>query len=420
MRTLPQCVVGRRPSHPNYAVDGGKARLSVGVLVTPAEVQDNQAFPDLLDRARFRFHLHVRRAVADSKYATMENLRGLEQRGIRAYMPLVAYRKRGPFFRQQDFVYDPDTDSYRCPQGETLPYRARHADKEVTIYQAPDATCAPCPRRARCTDGASGRRVTRPFDEDLRERLRERQTTEAYQKALRKRQVWVEPRFGEAKQWHQLRQFRLRGLDNVNIQALLVATGQNLKRYVAATTRGQRPALGQRAAVRFRARWHPGRRSRCRLPRHFQRAATIVAHRKPGIAWLRLVMDGVNDRNHVEGRVAGQLRYIPALKAHIAHAELRRFRLPERERVRRDVKAGELRCRVRLSHLEDRIARAAAHIRHPHPRLQALSEVPDRMVHTIPMRVTNGNARRGNTVAVETLTGDRHRPRIGGGSQRGR
>jgi transposase len=228
--------------HDHYAVDGGKARIIVGVLVTPADVQDNQAFLDVLDRARFRFRLPVKRAIADSKYATGENLWELAQRGITAYMPLVEYRQSSPFFRQQDFTYDPERDSYRCPQGETLSYLATHYEHFVTIYQAPAATCAACPLRARCTDSASGRKVTRSFDEDYREALRQRQTTEAYKKALRKRQVWVEPLFGEAKEWHQLRRFLLRGLANVNMQGLLVATGQNLKRLLAATKRGQRPA----------------------------------------------------------------------------------------------------------------------------------------------------------------------------------
>jgi hypothetical protein len=31
---------------------------------------------------------------------------------------------------------------------------------------------------------------------------------------MRKRQVWVEPLFGKAKQWHHLHRFRLRGLEN--------------------------------------------------------------------------------------------------------------------------------------------------------------------------------------------------------------
>jgi hypothetical protein len=57
---------------------------------------------------------------------------------------------------------------------------------------------------------------------------------------MRKRKVWPEPLFGDAKQWHGLRQFRLRGLNRVNMEGLLIAAGQNLKRWLAATGWGRR------------------------------------------------------------------------------------------------------------------------------------------------------------------------------------
>ena len=52
----------------------------------------------------------------------------------------------------------------------------------------------------------------------------------------------MEPLFAEAKEWHGLRRLRLRGLLNANIQGLLVAAGQNLKRLLAATGWGRRHA----------------------------------------------------------------------------------------------------------------------------------------------------------------------------------
>ena len=58
--------------------------------------------------------------------------------------------------------------------------------------------------------------------------------TEACQKALRKRKVWIEPLFAEAKQWHGLDRFRLRRLWQVNIETPLIAAGQNVKRFLAA------------------------------------------------------------------------------------------------------------------------------------------------------------------------------------------
>ena len=49
---------------------------------------------------------------------------------------------------------------------------------------------------------------------------------------MRKRSLWVEPLFGEAKEFHRLRRFRLRRLPKVNIEGVMVAAGQNLKRLI--------------------------------------------------------------------------------------------------------------------------------------------------------------------------------------------
>ncbi len=64
----------------------------------------------------------------------------------------------------------------------------------------------------------------------------------AHQKAMRKWQGRVEPLFVGAKLWHGLRRFQRRGLENVNIEGLLIAAGQNLKRWLVATGLGRRHA----------------------------------------------------------------------------------------------------------------------------------------------------------------------------------
>lgn len=70
---------------------------------------------------------------------------------------------------------------------------------------------------------------------------------------MRERAVWIEPLFGEAKQWHGLRRFRLRGPQKVNIEALLIAAGQNVKRLLRAMSGGMRPRPEAGRAV-----VHPG------------------------------------------------------------------------------------------------------------------------------------------------------------------
>jgi len=224
----------------HYVVDGGRARVILGALVTPADVMDNQVMQDLLWRVRFRFHLHPRRAVGDTKYGTAENIRALEEEGIRAYVPLPDFDGRTPYYGAARFTYDRARDEYRCPQGQPLTRRRVKSAEEVVIYRAAKEVCNACPVKAACTANATGRQVRRSVHAHYLDRVRAYHQTEAYKKAMRKRSVWVEPLFGEAKDWHGLRRVRLRGLQNVNCEGALIAAGQNLKRWLSRTGWGRR------------------------------------------------------------------------------------------------------------------------------------------------------------------------------------
>jgi hypothetical protein len=94
-----------------------------------------------------------------------------------------------------------------------------------------------------CTESSGGRRVHRSFFADFVEQVKGYQQTPAYQKALNKRKVWVEPLFAEGKQWHGMGRFRLRRLWRVNCEALVIASGQNLKRLLQKRGWGDVPFL---------------------------------------------------------------------------------------------------------------------------------------------------------------------------------
>jgi hypothetical protein len=55
--------------------------------------------------------------------------------------------------------------------------------------------------------------------------------------------------FGEAKEWHGMRRFRLRTLRRVNAEAMVIATGQNIKRLLTFSGRGPRK-MAQAQALR--------------------------------------------------------------------------------------------------------------------------------------------------------------------------
>jgi hypothetical protein len=225
----------------HYVVDGGKRRIILAALVTPAEVQENQPALDLLWWARFRWKLQPRQVTGDTKYGTTENVTAIERERIHAYMPLSAVGHRAGQFRDEDFVYDAAADTYRCPGNQTLRFLSQCRSTQRRIYAAPAGVCRTCALRDRCTTAQRGRRIGRHRDESYLDRVRAYHATEPYAKAMRKRKVWVEPLFAEAKDWHGLRRFRLRGLEKTNGEALLIAAGQNVKRLLSWRGWGRRP-----------------------------------------------------------------------------------------------------------------------------------------------------------------------------------
>src|SRR5918993_1237224 len=228
--------------HDHYVVDGGKARIVLAALVTPADVMENVPLRDLLWRVCFRRKLWPGQVTGDTTYGTIENIVALEDAGIRAFFPLPDFDRRTLFFGKSAFTYDAGQDAYRCPQGQVLSRRKTKYTEAEVLYRAEASICNACLVKAACTASNHGRMVHRSFSEAYLDTVRGYHATEAYQKAMRKRKVWVEPLFAEAKVWHGLRRLRLRGLLNANIQGLLIAAGQNLKRFLAATGWGRRNA----------------------------------------------------------------------------------------------------------------------------------------------------------------------------------
>jgi transposase len=214
----------------HYVVDGGKARIILSALVTPASIMDNTPMLDLTDWVCSRWNLEPEIVVGDAKYGTEQNIVGLEEAGIKAYLPIPDLGKRTGFFPSSLFRYDPEEDCYVCPQGHQLGLYSSRKTEEKHVYRANAEVCNACPVKSECTNSKSGRYIFRSFHQGSIGKVREYHQTAAYQKAMRKRGYWVEPLFGEAKDFHRLRRFRLRGLLKVNIEGVMIAAGQNLKR----------------------------------------------------------------------------------------------------------------------------------------------------------------------------------------------
>jgi len=241
--------------HTHYVVDGGRARIILAALVTLSEVMDNQPMLDLLWRTRFRWKLWPRHVTGDKKYGSEENLVAIEQQGIHAYIPIADVDHRTEFFGIEDFTYDAERDVYVCPAGKELHVDRAHSTERSLRYRAHAKDCNHCPLKAKCTTSKQGRSLCRSVDETCLERVRAYQRTEPFKKALRKRQVWLEPLFAKGKDWHGMLRFRLRRLWRVNSETLIRAAGQNLNRLLKKRGWGRHPFPVEALCAYFLASW---------------------------------------------------------------------------------------------------------------------------------------------------------------------
>ena len=148
---------------------------------------------------------------------------GLEERGLKAYITLPDLSKRTEYYPASQFEFGTEKDQYICPQGETLSqFSRRKKRREFRISRKSGALHNAYPVKTACTGRKSGRHIFRSFHQEFIDRVSAYTETREYQKAMRKRGVWVEPLFGEAKEFHRLRRFRLRGLQKTNIEGVMI------------------------------------------------------------------------------------------------------------------------------------------------------------------------------------------------------
>lgn len=138
------------------------------------------------------------------------------------------------------FVYDEASDCYWCPMGRTLKFKQvmkenRQGRKLVRRrYRSQPETCEACPLRERClAKNGKRREVCRDQHEELRESHARRMATDDGQKKYAQRRHAGERPFAEIKERFGARRFLLRGLKQVRMEWMWLATAFNLRRLMS-------------------------------------------------------------------------------------------------------------------------------------------------------------------------------------------
>ncbi len=170
------------------------------------------------------------KVVADVGYYHGHEVKTCVEAGITPYVarPVTSANRKLGLFSKDDFVYAADTDTYRCPAGAVVTYRFSTVELGRAIRYDATSTCGRCPRKAHCTRGKEGRRITRWVDEHLLEDMARR--VRRRPDVMKQRKHVVEHPFGTMKRWMDAGYVLMRGLDNVRGECSLTVLAYTLKR----------------------------------------------------------------------------------------------------------------------------------------------------------------------------------------------
>jgi len=205
------------------------------VTVSTAAADDTSAVPELLDKHHEVLDEMPRRVAADGAYGSQDCLAYIQEKGIETVIKKRSGGNKHGGYDKSSFVYDAVTDVFTCPAGAQL--KRIHIDrkKNKAHYRCDVCCCASCAQRPACLgekSTAKARSVTR-FDTPYEACAQAACESGIGRKLLKLRHTLLEGLFGQAKNYHGLGRARWRGLGNMLIQSLVIATVLNLKKLLA-------------------------------------------------------------------------------------------------------------------------------------------------------------------------------------------
>jgi len=208
-----------------------KFNIVTDVHVTPGNVHDSVPYIARLERQVQRFGFHKLEAVAlDAGYLTAPICKELHDRNLYAVIGYRAYTPAKGLFAKWRFKYAPEKNAYICPEKHELAYSTTDRTG-YRLYKSDKRICSNCPVLEQCTRSRNHQKViTRHVWEDSKEWIRKNRLSPSGKYLYRLRYQTIERSFADAKELHGLRYCRFRGLANINEQALMTATVQNMKK----------------------------------------------------------------------------------------------------------------------------------------------------------------------------------------------
>ena len=130
---------------------------ATGMLVTAVDVvdeaNDNAMLAPMMEQAEETTGTKAQTTLADAGYFAGSHLEECASRGQQVVVSEARQRFLKDPYHKDRFTYDEQSDSFTCPQGQTLAFvRIQHANGvPLRLYRASGAVCQACPAFRVCT-----------------------------------------------------------------------------------------------------------------------------------------------------------------------------------------------------------------------------------------------------------------------------
>jgi transposase len=234
---------------PSYNVQlsvDSEAKVIAAVDVTNAANDSDQLLP-AMERLEQSFHCKPRQVIADGDYTNYRSVAGMAELEIDYYGSWKQIEEKTKFgwrgideaFYPSQFRYESERDVYVCPAGKTLVHRTTINHPNGTksrLYRSATADCAACPHHTQCCSRSlakgQGRAISRLLEPQSVIAFKKKMHTEEAKKIYAQRSevaefpnLWIKTKLN-------LKQFCLRGLVKVGIEAQWAALAYNIQQWL--------------------------------------------------------------------------------------------------------------------------------------------------------------------------------------------
>lgn len=264
-RVMPNKEGGHAPNYTPLVAVSVKGDFIVATEVING-VTEHTKTASIVDQVEADFGVRPEAILADGHHATGQNIATFENSPTELISPLPEASSEtpnpairpdptvpvpesewpnlpiSPQTKQLDkscFQYDAATDTYYCPQGQSMPFEESKSKPTASgqathfrVYRC--ATCEGCPLIQMCVSAKSkgGRTVSRDEHTEERERHAEKMATPEKKTQYQRRLHAGEVAFAYLKQVMGIRQFLLRGLEKVDTEWTWACTAYNMIKLV--------------------------------------------------------------------------------------------------------------------------------------------------------------------------------------------